>query len=173
MDRYIVFVVIMSNKWVSKCPFIAKYYSKYDLIHLFHIFFHFFSSRQLTNLNGKWQQPMDSHGPGWKMGPNFMRPVARWTDGMFLRTSLLSSSSHSVPRKPQGSSVVTQHERIVSSAFGQVDLSILIVKSSILLVWLAIGPAAGAMGPVLLQYWRDSDTGWRDSHVTRSLLVVH
>ena len=47
-----------------------------------------------------------------KMG-NSMLPVARWTNYMFLCTSLLSSSSHLVPRKLQGSAVVTQREHIV------------------------------------------------------------
>ena len=41
---------------------------------------------------------MDSYVPCLKMGLNSMRPEARWTNGSFLRTALLSSTSHAMPR---------------------------------------------------------------------------
>ena len=51
--------------------------------------------------------------PGWNMGLNSMWPVARWTDGIFLRTQVLSASSqlrHKRALHPQGSPVVTQRK---------------------------------------------------------------
>ena len=76
-------------------------------------------------------------------------------------------SSPSVPRKSQGSCEITQREHIVPSAtastacilcFWQVDLSILIVITSILLVLLAIGPAPWAKCDT--PYRSNSDTVW-------------
>ena len=88
-----------SNKWVmiglQKFHLLQNIAVLYYLVHLFRLF----PFRQLINhLNdNKWQQPIDSHGPGWKMSLNYMLAVARWTDCMFLCTALISgfSSSHS------------------------------------------------------------------------------
>ena len=55
--------------------------SLYLLPHIRFNQFNPFISIKEVDLGNEWQQPIDSHVPGWKMGLNSMRPVARYTDG--------------------------------------------------------------------------------------------
>ena len=120
---------------------------------------------------------MDSYVPGWKMGQNSIRHVA---NGMFLRTALLSSSSHAVPRtriavlwwrSARALSQKRRHPRHTYPASGKLTSPSGSPLTSILLVLLAIGRGHR---PSATRHGRDSDTGWRDSytgpvHVTGTL----
>ena len=128
MDRYTGGPVhrIFSNKWVINANLMGRKFSIYFEIlqfntiqSIFSIYFHLGSwstIKMVIHGTPLGQQLSDSHAPGWKMGLKSMLLLQGCTDGMLLRTALLSSSSHSVPHKPQGSPVAMQHAGIVPSA---------------------------------------------------------